>query len=69
MVVPLKRYVFLPFNLYDDQLGVIYNHIINELKPKELKITLVYPDIEYGKAALRSTKEWAKGISFLDAGE
>ena len=64
MVIPLKRYVFLPFNLYDDQLGVIYDHIINELKPKELKITLVYPDIEYGKAALISTKGWAKYYNF-----
>ena len=64
MVIPLKRYVFLPFNLYDDQLGVIYDHIINELKPKDLRITLVYPDIEYGKAALISTKGWAKNYNF-----
>ena len=64
MVVPLKRYVFLPFNLYHDQLGVIYDHILNDLKPEKLKITLVYPDIEYGKAALASTKRWAKYYNF-----
>ena len=64
VIDPLKRHVFLPFNVYDDQMGVIYDHIINELKPKQLKITLVYPDVEYGKMGLISTKKWAKHFNF-----
>ncbi|MDY7030983.1 MAG: ABC transporter substrate-binding protein [Thermodesulfobacteriota bacterium] len=63
-VSPLKRYIFMPFNVYDDHLGIVYDHIVNDLKPKRLNIILVYPDAETGKIALACTKKWAKHFNF-----
>ena len=60
MVVPLKRHIFLPFNVYDDQLGVIFDYIVNDIKPKRLDLTFVYFDSESGKAALESGEKWAE---------
>ncbi|MDY7034009.1 MAG: ABC transporter substrate-binding protein [Thermodesulfobacteriota bacterium] len=59
MIVPLKRYIFLAFNVYEDQLGVIFDYLVNDLQPEKLDITLVYFDTESGKVALTATKKWA----------
>ena len=64
VVVPFKRYMFMPFNVYGDQLGVIFDYIINDLKPEKFDITFVYPDAESGKVALTATREWAKHFDF-----
>ncbi|MDY7033706.1 MAG: ABC transporter substrate-binding protein [Thermodesulfobacteriota bacterium] len=64
MVKPLKRYIFLPLPLYDDQLAVIFDYIVNDLRPKRTEITLVYHDAESGKIALASAKKWAKYFNF-----
>ena len=58
MVRPLRKYTFMPFNLYDDQLGVIFDYILRDLKPPEIKITFVYFDAESGKVGLASVKKW-----------
>ncbi|MDY7030514.1 MAG: ABC transporter substrate-binding protein [Thermodesulfobacteriota bacterium] len=63
-VNPLKKYIFMPFNVYDNQLGVIFDYIVNDLKSQKMKITLVYFDSESGKVALASTKKWAKYFNF-----
>ncbi|MDY7030512.1 MAG: ABC transporter substrate-binding protein [Thermodesulfobacteriota bacterium] len=59
-IKPLKRYIFMPFNVYDDQFGVIFDYIVNDLKPKKVDITFVYFDAESGKVALASVRKWAK---------
>ena len=64
MINPLRKYTFMPFNLYDDQLGVIFNYIVKDLKQKNIKITFVYFDAESGKVALASTEKWAKFFNF-----
>ena len=58
MVRPLRKYTFMPFNLYDDQLGVIFDYILKDLKPPKIKITFVYFDAESGKVGLASVKKW-----------
>ncbi|MDY7031596.1 MAG: ABC transporter substrate-binding protein [Thermodesulfobacteriota bacterium] len=57
---PLKKYIFMTFNVYDDQIGAIFDYIVNDLKPEKIDISLVYFDAESGKVALRSTKKWAQ---------
>ena len=64
VVRPLKKYVFLSVNLYDDHLGVIFDYILNELKPEKPKITFVYFDAESGRSALESMKKWAEYFNF-----
>lgn len=59
VVYPVKKYIFLPTNVYLDQIGVIFDYIINDLKPKKIAITFVYPDVESGKGGLVATKKWA----------
>ncbi|MDY7033181.1 MAG: ABC transporter substrate-binding protein [Thermodesulfobacteriota bacterium] len=59
MVRPLQKYTFLPVNLYDDQVGVIYDYIVNNLNPERIKITFAYPDAESGKDVLASARKWA----------
>ena len=63
-VKPLKRYIFMPFNVYHDHLGVIFDYIINDLKQKGLKVTFVYFDAESGKITLASARKWAKHFNF-----
>ncbi|MDY7032109.1 MAG: ABC transporter substrate-binding protein [Thermodesulfobacteriota bacterium] len=63
-IKPLKRYIFMPFNLYDDQLGVIFDYIVNDLQPKRIDVTFVYFDAESGKVALASARKWAEHFNF-----
>ena len=63
-VNPLKRYIFMPFNLYDDHFGVILDYIVNDLKAKKINATFVYWDSESGKVALASVQRWAKFFNF-----
>ena len=60
VINPLRKYIFMTFNVYDDQIGAIFDHIVNDLKPEKTDLTLVYFDAESGKVALRSVKKWAK---------
>lgn len=59
---PYKRYIFPANGFYDNELGVIFNHIFDELKAKNLKIALCYPDVESGKVVKRATEEWAESF-------
>lgn len=59
-VKPLKRHIFFPATIYDDHIGVIFDYIIHDLKPKELNMTFVYFDAESGKVGLTSAEKWAK---------
>jgi len=61
---PLKRYIFMPLNLYHDQWGVVLDYIVNDLKAKNINVTFVYFDAESGKVALTSVRRWAKFFNF-----
>ncbi|MEW6615537.1 MAG: ABC transporter substrate-binding protein [Thermodesulfobacteriota bacterium] len=61
---PLKRHIFMPFNVYHDQWGVVLDYIINDLKAKKINVTFVYWDSESGKVNLASVRKWAKFFNF-----
>lgn len=60
MMEPYKRYVFPTTGNYESEMGVIFDYILNELKPRDPKIALVYPDVESGKVARDAAEYWAK---------
>ena len=60
LTTPVRRYIFTPAASYEDGVKVCVDYIMKDLKAKNPKIVCVYPDIEYGKACLRVTKEHLK---------
>ena len=59
-IKPFKRYIFLPTDFYDDEIGVIFEYILKDLKAKNPKIAFCYPDVESGKVVRNSALKWAK---------
>jgi branched-chain amino acid transport system substrate-binding protein len=57
---PYKRYIFPASGFYDNEWGVIFDYIINKLKPKNPKVALCYPDVESGKVVRDLAEEWAR---------
>ena len=60
LVNPYRRYIFIPVDFYDDEIGVIYEYITKDMKAKNPRIGFVYPDTESGKLNMKSAKKWAK---------
>lgn len=60
VVNPYKRYVFPTNGFYDNEWGVIFDYLVNELKPENPKVALCYPDVESGKVVKGSAEQWAK---------
>ncbi|KAF0119129.1 MAG: amino acid/amide ABC transporter substrate-binding protein HAAT family [bacterium] len=60
VVNPLRKYIFMTFNVYDDQLGVIFDYIVHDLKSPKANTTFIYFDAESGKVAFTSAKKWAR---------
>ncbi|HCX90586.1 MAG: hypothetical protein COW04_05775 [Deltaproteobacteria bacterium CG12_big_fil_rev_8_21_14_0_65_43_10] len=60
LVSPVRRYIFLASASYDDTLKLCVDYIMKDLKAKNPKIALVCPDIEFGKAGFKATKEYLK---------
>lgn len=56
---PYRRYVFMPLHLYDEQIGVIFDYLMNDFKAKNPKVAFCYFDAESGKVARASAKKWA----------
>ncbi|MDY6969256.1 MAG: ABC transporter substrate-binding protein [Spirochaetota bacterium] len=59
LVSPFRKYIFLPVDFYDDEIGVIYEYIMRDMKAEKPRIAFVYPDAESGKLNMRSAKKWA----------
>ena len=55
--VDQKRYIFLPCAGYQDQIVVVIDYIMNDLKAKDPKIAMVTLEIEYGKVGLAAAKK------------
>ncbi|MDY6967405.1 MAG: ABC transporter substrate-binding protein [Spirochaetota bacterium] len=51
-VLPLKRYVFGVFEVYPNTIKTIIDYMIQDLKPKNPRVAIVYPDNETGKLDL-----------------
>ncbi|MDY7034190.1 MAG: ABC transporter substrate-binding protein [Thermodesulfobacteriota bacterium] len=60
LVNPLRKYLFLTGEAYDDDIGVIFEYIMKELKPIDPKIAFFTYDGESGKEVLDSSKKWAR---------
>lgn len=56
-VKPFKRYIFTFADIYPNQMKVLIDYIIKDLKSKEPRIALAYPDNEAGKLDLASALE------------
>ena len=56
-VKPFKRYIFIPGDIYPHQMNVLIDYILKDLKPKDSRISLVFPDNETGKVDLKSAMD------------
>ncbi|MDY7032321.1 MAG: ABC transporter substrate-binding protein, partial [Thermodesulfobacteriota bacterium] len=56
---PIKKYIFITAEFYDDDFGVIFEYIVKELKPKDPKIAFCTYEGESGKEVTDSIKKWA----------
>ncbi|MFH1626408.1 MAG: ABC transporter substrate-binding protein [Pseudomonadota bacterium] len=67
-VIPYKRYVFLCTLRYEQEIGVILNYILEDLKEKDPRISYVTFDATSGKICMEYAKKWAKslGITHMD---
>ena len=64
VVKPLKRYIFMTMESYDDDFGVIFDYIFNEEKPENIKMTFVTYDGESGKETWEYVKKWAQVFNY-----
>lgn len=60
MTDPVRRYVFTPGNDNKDEMKIIMDYIVNTLKPKNPRIAVVCPDVEYGKSGTKVARMKAK---------
>ncbi|MBI4619398.1 MAG: ABC transporter substrate-binding protein [Desulfobacterales bacterium] len=60
MIIPYKRYIFLPIDTYDNEIGIIFDYILQEAKPKKPKIALVCVDAGVKAVILKAVKEWTQ---------
>ena len=57
---PFRRYIFLPVDLYDDEIAVVFTYIMKDLKHKNPRIGFVTADRESGKVVKAAAIKWAK---------
>ena len=64
---PVRRYIFTALPFYSDQVKLIFDYLLNDMKIKSPKIAVAYPDIAAGKDTRDSAREEAKarGIKLL----
>ncbi|MFH1625273.1 MAG: ABC transporter substrate-binding protein [Pseudomonadota bacterium] len=61
VVIPFRKYLFIPSSSYQDQIRIIVDYMINTLKAdKEVKIAFVAPDNEWGKDGWEATMDRVK---------
>ena len=51
-ILPVKKYVFGVFETYPNTIKTLIDYMLDDLKPQEAKVALVYPDNETGKLDL-----------------
>ena len=60
LYTPTKRYVFVHWPKYKNQIKVIFDYIMKDLKAENPRIALVIPDNEMGKVGFKLAKLCAK---------
>ena len=60
VIEPYKRYLFLPLDTYDNQIGIILGHILETSKPNKPRIALACLDAGVKAAVLRGINKWSK---------
>ncbi|MEW6614074.1 MAG: ABC transporter substrate-binding protein [Thermodesulfobacteriota bacterium] len=62
MFKPFKRYVFHFVCSYENQIKILFDYILKDMKAKfpNPRIAIVYPDVEVGKSAAREAQIQAK---------
>ncbi|MDY7034008.1 MAG: ABC transporter substrate-binding protein [Thermodesulfobacteriota bacterium] len=63
LVYPFRRYIFLPCDFYDDEIGVMFEYIMKDMKVQTPRLAFCYPDAESGKLTMRSAKKWAESYN------
>ncbi|MBI4619379.1 MAG: ABC transporter substrate-binding protein [Desulfobacterales bacterium] len=58
--VEKKRYIFIPCASYQDQITILIDYIMKDLKAKDPRIAFVTLEIEYGKVGLAAARERLK---------
>ena len=66
--VEKKRYIFIPCASYQDQIMILIDYIMKDLKAKDPRIAFATLEIEYGKVGLAAAKERLKhyGLDLVD---
>ncbi|MDY6969820.1 MAG: ABC transporter substrate-binding protein, partial [Spirochaetota bacterium] len=57
---PCKKYLFNPTDMYNDELGVIFEYILKDKKMKNPRMGFCYPEAESGKIVYKLGTQWAK---------
>jgi branched-chain amino acid transport system substrate-binding protein len=60
MFNPFKRYVFHHVLTYENQIKILFDYILSDMKVKKPKIAIVYPDVEAGKSGAREARKQAE---------
>ena len=60
MTDPVKRYVFTPGNDNKDEIKIMMDYIVHNMKAKDPRIAFVAPDVEYAKSGFNVAKAKAK---------
>ena len=60
MTNPVRRYIFTPGNDNKDEIKIIMDYIMKTLKPKDPRIAIVSPDVEYGKSGVKVAQQKAE---------
>ncbi|RJP57609.1 MAG: hypothetical protein C4549_04990 [Deltaproteobacteria bacterium] len=69
MVNPFRRYIFNPGASYEDQIKVIFDYVMTDLRAKNPRIAVVYPDLEFGKTNMVAARATSHSYGIKLAGE
>jgi branched-chain amino acid transport system substrate-binding protein len=58
VVIPPKRYMFASGPTYEDQIQLIFQYIVRDLKKKNSRIAFVYNDTEHGKLGFKAAEKY-----------
>ena len=69
MYTPYKRYVFSYGSTYSNQIEVLIDYVINDLKVKAPKTGIVYWPVEWAKEGVKASKDRLKAYGVDPVGE
>ncbi len=56
---PFKRYIFMFMLTFENQVKILFDYVLSDMKAKNPKIAVLYPDIEVGKAVIVEARKQA----------